>query len=220
MGNDTYPSDVWGHTSGGEVNTDPSVAPPAGALVFWDSKLGRTDSHVAISIGNSELISTNVDQKAVPGYDGIHEESMAQFQANGDNVYLGWWLPDANQTSTSPSSSPNQSGTQPDPVSPPPVSANGGSRSYAIGSTFDDECVVAWPTAPSISSSSIEMTMSCDHVPEGEFLFTDVGYDDPNLSVTPDTGKMHVVGKIIDISQSDYGYKELVVEASRITLNN
>jgi len=88
---------------------------------------------------------------------------------------------------------------------------------YSIGAAFDDECVVAWPTAPTVTSSSIEMTMTCAHVPEGQFLFTYVGYGNPNLTVTPDTGKMHVIGKVVDIAKSDYGYKELVVQASSIT---
>ncbi len=88
----TYPSDIWGHFNGGTTGNGSS--PPAGALVFWNSKGGRDDSHVAISIGGGELVSTNVDQPSVPGYNGIHEESMAQFASNSWNIYDGWWLPD------------------------------------------------------------------------------------------------------------------------------
>lgn len=92
----SYPSDIWGHFSGGTTGTDSN--PPAGALVFWNSKGGRDDSHVAISIGGGELISTNVDQPAVSGYNGIHEESMSQFASNSWNLYDGWWLPDGSNS--------------------------------------------------------------------------------------------------------------------------
>jgi hypothetical protein len=88
---------------------------------------------------------------------------------------------------------------------------------YSIGSSFSDECVVAWPTAPVINSNSIVMTMTCQNVSESEYLFTQVQYGDPNLNVTPDTGEMHVVGKVVDVDHSDYGYSELVVQASSIT---
>lgn len=99
IGSNTYPSDIWGHFTHGKVGLDKD--PPAGALVFWDSTGGgnsavaREDSHVAISLGHGMLISTNVDQKNVRGYEGIHEETMAQFASNSWNIYKGWWLPDA-----------------------------------------------------------------------------------------------------------------------------
>jgi len=59
--------------------------------------------------------------------------------------------------------------------------------------------------------------MTCANVPEDTYLFTQVQYDDPNLNVTPDTGELHVVGKIIDVNRSDYGFSTLVVQASSIT---
>jgi hypothetical protein len=68
--------------------------------VFWDSTgggnptLASEDSHVAISIGGGVLVSTNVAQKTLIGYNGIHEETMADFAANSWNIYKGWWLPD------------------------------------------------------------------------------------------------------------------------------
>jgi hypothetical protein len=89
--------------------------------------------------------------------------------------------------------------------------------SFAIGARFDSECVVAWPTAPTITSNSIVMTMTCQNVPEDEFQFTQVTYNDPNLPVTPDTGQMEVIGRVEDVAQSDLGFKELVVQASNIT---
>lgn len=97
---DSFPADIWptNQTTGNFVPgwgiLGTSETPPAGALVFWDSTHGTTLSHVAISIGGGEVISTNVDQNYVAGYDGIHTETMAQFAQNSWNIYKGWWLPD------------------------------------------------------------------------------------------------------------------------------
>jgi lysophospholipase L1-like esterase len=88
----------------------------------------------------------------------------------------------------------------------------------AVGDRFNDYCVVAWPTAPEITQNAIVMTMSCQHVPEGQFLFTQVQFGNPRLEMTPSTGEVHVIGKIADIATSDYGYKELVVSASQVIL--
>jgi hypothetical protein len=101
-------------------------------------------------------------------------------------------------------------------TSPPPTTSP--TSSLSPGQHFDSRCVVAWPTAPEVSSTYIQMTMSCDAVPESEYLFTVVQYDDPNLPVTPDTGSMEVIGTIIASVRSDYGYSELEVQASRIIL--
>ena len=103
IGPNTYPVDIWpvgasaGHFTPGSGTTGTGNDPPAGALVFWDSTGGgdpvkaRDDSHVAISVGDGTLISTNV-----VGYNGIHEETMAQFAHNSWNLYQGWWLPGTN----------------------------------------------------------------------------------------------------------------------------
>lgn len=100
-----------------------------------------------------------------------------------------------------------------------PTPAPSASQSLAVGASFDSECVVAWPTAPVRTSDSIEMTMSCQDVPEDKFLFTQVLYGDPNLAVTPDHDQAHVIGKIVDIATSDYGYNELVVEATSVQVH-
>jgi hypothetical protein len=90
--------------------------------------------------------------------------------------------------------------------------------SLAIGGHFNSRCVVAWPTAPVITTTSIQMTMSCQGVPENKYLFTQVNYGDPSLPVTPSHASAHVEGTIVDIAKSDYGYNELVVEASSVRL--
>jgi hypothetical protein len=62
------------------------------------------------------------------------------------------------------------------------------------------------------------MTMTCSNVPEGEYLFTQVHYGDPNLDITPDTGDVQVIGKVVGTVTSEFGFKELVVAASDIKL--
>jgi hypothetical protein len=111
-----------------------------------------------------------------------------------------------------------QPGQQPAPKpstssSEPPPTPSG---SLAIGSPFASQCVVAWPTAPVVTSEGIQMTMSCAAVPEGEYLFTEVFYGDPDLPVSPDHAQAYVVGTVRDVAHSEYGYSELVVEASSV----
>lgn len=84
IGWNTYPQDIWGHFSHGHTG---GGVPPAGALVFFKGSGGnRTLSHVVLSTGGGNLISTS---DRVAGY--IHTETMAQHHYA---VYLGWWLPD------------------------------------------------------------------------------------------------------------------------------
>lgn len=100
----------------------------------------------------------------------------------------------------------------------PPATSNmpTSTGALAIGSRFDSECVVAWPTAPVTTSTSIEMTMSCDAVPENQFLLTEVIYGDPSLPISPNHARAHVIGTVVDTATSAYGYKELVVQASSV----
>ena len=83
IGANTYPVDIWGHFNHGTTGTG---TPPAGALVFYASKTGnRTLSHVTLSIGGGNTVSS-ADSLGTP----IHYETVAQHSyAN----YLGWWLP-------------------------------------------------------------------------------------------------------------------------------
>jgi pimeloyl-ACP methyl ester carboxylesterase len=115
-------------------------------------------------------------------------------------------------TTQTASPAPQQSSSTPTTTKPPSAT-----QPLSVGSPFDDECVVVWPTAPVRTSHDIEMTMSCAHVPEGQFLFTQVVYGDPNLPITPSTGKVHVVGQVVDVATSSYGYRELVVQATTVS---
>jgi hypothetical protein len=93
-----------------------------------------------------------------------------------------------------------------------------GTSHFGIGDDFDLICYVAWPTAPTYTSNSIEMTMACPNMPK-QYLFAHVSYPDPDLPMTPSTGNVRVVGTIVNIATSAYGYKELVVDAREIGFN-
>lgn len=79
----TYPVDIWGHFSNGQTG---GGTPPAGALVFYANRGGdRTLSHVTLSVGGGNTVSTSDGVAS-----GIHYETISQHSyAN----YLGWWLP-------------------------------------------------------------------------------------------------------------------------------
>lgn len=84
IGSNTYPVDIWGHFTHGSTGTG---TPPFGALVFWKAANGdRTLSHVALSLGAGNLVSTS---DVVADY--THYETMSQ---HSGAIYLGWWLPD------------------------------------------------------------------------------------------------------------------------------
>lgn len=91
------------------------------------------------------------------------------------------------------------------------------SNGYAVGSDFNATCTIAWPTAPVRTTSAIQMTTTCPGVPS-TFQFVVVVYGDPKLAVSPSHATIVVRGKVVDIAQSEYGFKELVVEASSATV--
>ncbi len=89
IGSNTYPQNIWGHFTQGTTGTG---TPPAGALVFFNAKPGRSIiySHVMLSVGGGNNIST-----ADTFNEGsVHYETLAQHAASGSyNTYVGWWLP-------------------------------------------------------------------------------------------------------------------------------
>jgi hypothetical protein len=93
-----------------------------------------------------------------------------------------------------------------------------GTSHFGIGDAFDLICYVAWPTAPTYTSNTIEMTMACPNMPK-QYLFAHVSYPNPDLPMTPSTGNVRVVGTITNIATSAYGYKELIVDARQIEFN-
>lgn len=114
---------------------------------------------------------------------------------------------------------PEDASPTPTPVEESPPTDDGsipdGTSHFGIGDSFDLICYVAWPTAPTYTSNSIEMTMACPEMPK-QYLFAHVSYPDPSLPITPNTGNVRIVGTIMDTATSAYGYKELIVDASTI----
>jgi hypothetical protein len=128
IGGETVPIDVWDHFSGGTTG-GPNTSPPAGALFFWSNSLGAGDSHVAISTGGWNFVTTS----DVNNESDTHYETMAQFNANHDAHALGWWLPDG-------SSSPPPAAAAPAPTTSPTTAplkvASGPTGSPAGGSSL------------------------------------------------------------------------------------
>ena len=65
--------------------------PPRGALVFWGPKTGSPVGHVAISMGNGSLVST--EEGSTPG-NAVHLLTISHRNSDGyAGVYLGWVMP-------------------------------------------------------------------------------------------------------------------------------
>lgn len=121
MNNSTYPQFIWRQfkqlqqyivggpgitpqpvTAQSGIYGGPETVPPAGALVFFNqvgahdgnSQASGVFSHITLSLGGSNMISTGDNTTADPGWTVIHDETLAQHQASGAwNTYVGWWLP-------------------------------------------------------------------------------------------------------------------------------
>lgn len=137
ISSNTYPIDVWNAHSGGITESGTSQSPPAGALFFWNNKGGRTLTHVAISTGGWNFVSTSdVYNERV-----THYETMGQFNQNSWAIPLGWWLPDG--SSTPPP-------TQAAPTTPQPTNSSPGS-STSGGSTAGTS-----PLQPAVGGSALQ----------------------------------------------------------------
>jgi hypothetical protein len=137
-------------------------------------------------------------------------------QLNGRDSYRVWVVRQATTPAPAPGTTTDQAPAAQAPPATTPAAPS--TSTFEIGAPFEDDCVVAWPTAPVRTSSTIQLTMSCAHVPSSEFLLTHVIYGDPDLPITPSTGQVHVVGRVVDVAQSEYGFRQLVVEASEVRL--
>jgi hypothetical protein len=119
----------------------------------------------------------------------------------------------------SPTPTPTGDPVPTDPTTPTDSGDDGtisdGTSHFGIGDPFDLICYVAWPTAPTYTSNSIEMTMACPELPK-QYLFAHVSYPDPELAMTPSTGNVRVIGTIVNTATSAYGFKELIVDATRV----
>lgn len=102
--------------------------------------------------------------------------------------------------------------TEDDAPSQPPITT--GDR-IDVGDPFRDRCTIAWPTAPTRTTTSILMRTTCQKV-TGQFLFVDITYGDPDLAVTPSHSTVDVEGRIADIAESELGFKVLMVLADQV----
>jgi len=85
IGSNTYPVDLIGHITGGTTGTG---TPPAGALVIYTSRYGRTYSHITIATdGNGNTVSTSDSVSGV-----VRQETIAQHAA-ATGASMMWWLP-------------------------------------------------------------------------------------------------------------------------------
>lgn len=89
----------------------------------------------------------------------------------------------------------------------------GDSGDLQLGDRFEDTCTIAWPTAPSRSSQGTQIRTTCAGVDTSEFQFVDILVLDPDLEVTPSSSTVHVSGEIVDIIDSDMGFRTLAVIA-------
>jgi hypothetical protein len=108
----------------------------------------------------------------------------------------------------------------PPPPAPTPPSAQPAPsepQGYQVGDSFDLFCQVAWPTAPTRTTNSIEMTMQCPGIP-AEFLLVYVSFGEPNLPITPSTGRVRVRGRIVNHARNELGFKLLVVIADSVEI--
>ena len=87
---------------------------------------------------------------------------------------------------------------------------------FAIGSDFSQSCSIAWPSAPVVTSSAIQLTLQCSGVPSDQYQLVVAVYPDPDLPVTPSTGSMQVSGTVADVGTSGSGLVYLVVQASAV----
>ena len=95
--------------------------------------------------------------------------------------------------------------------------SNSSNEAFEVGAGYSGSCSVAMPYAPTVTSKTIQMMMSCSGVPK-EYLLVQVVYGDPDLQVSPSTGAMHVEGTVADIAKSESGMKIPIIAADKITL--
>lgn len=118
-----------------------------------------------------------------------------------------------------PAPAPPDEPDQPDPTAPPatapPPVDEPDLALYDIGDEFDERCVVAWPIAPVRGVDSIQMRLSCAAV-SSQYFFVDVIYPDPDLPLSQLSQGFGVHGEIVDIGESELGFRVLVVVADEL----
>lgn len=90
---------------------------------------------------------------------------------------------------------------------------SGSSDGLQIGDSFEDTCTIAWPTAPSRGSQGTQIRTTCSGVDMGDFQFVDILVLDPDLDVSPSDSTVAVRGEVVDVVESEFGFKTLAVIA-------
>jgi len=151
----------------------------------------------------------------ISGVQGIIEEFRSAIQGTVTMKVTSKSAPKPSTPATSTASTkPTMPSTSAKPSS---TSTTTSAPPFGIGASYSGSCYVAWPTAPTVTSTSIQMTMSCTGIPS-QYPLVIVIYGDPGLPVTPSTGSMKVTGVVQDFAQSGYGMTLPVIVASKITL--
>lgn len=106
-------------------------------------------------------------------------------------------------TSAPPSATPRASAPAPAPTP----------TGVAVGTPFDDECVVAWPTGPVHSPDTTQVRYTCRALPSEQYLFVLAVYADPDLEVPETTDPVRVHGTVSGSVTTTEGYRMLIVDA-------
>lgn len=107
---------------------------------------------------------------------------------------------------------PSQEAAAPADPSPAPVAST-----YAAGDFFDESCSVAWPSAPQVTATDIQITSYCPNVPNS-YAVVLVVYGDPTLPITTSTGSFRVIGEVYGSATSQAGMPYLIVLADEVRL--
>lgn len=166
------------------------------AIAFWDGSLRKEHMFHPNSTGHqvlAELVAGDLDARMTA--------SLA---------------PAAAPAAPKPSSATPAAPATPAATVPAPTRLSDGTSVYDIGEAFDHSCVVAWPTAPVTTKTTIQMTMSCQGLP-ARYPLVSVVYGDPQLPINPMTGNVRVQGHVVDVATSAMGFQMLVIQADSIT---
>lgn len=126
---------------------------------------------------------------------------------------------DDDETSVESQTSPDDAPVDSAPVdesedeapAPPPAST------YEAGDAFAETCSVAWPSAPQVTATDIQITAYCPNVPS-TYAVVLVVYPDPSLPITPSTGSFQVIGSVYGSDVSQTGLPYLIVLADEVRL--
>ena len=146
------------------------------------------------------------------GGTGQSDTGVTTEGTSGDSAPAGVTQQESSSGSTPAQSMGKSSGSSAPSSAPATVSE------FGVGYHYSGSCRVAWPTAPTVTSESIQMLMDCAGVPN-KYSLVQVVYGDPTLNVTPSTGAMTVSGEVVDIAKNGNGMTLPVILADSIDIS-